>query len=50
MAAASRRQARDVACHVSCYPHRQDPNAPEAQQVYGHAKEAESLAPPVTGA
>ncbi len=41
-----RRQARDLACYVSWYPHWQDPNAPEALQVYGHAKEAESLAIP----
>lgn len=46
MAVTAGRQARDVACYVSWYPHWQDPNAPEALQVYGHAKEAESLAVP----
>ena len=46
MAVSSRRQERDVACYVSWYPHWQDPNAPEALQVYGHAKEAELLTIP----
>jgi len=47
MAVTAGRQSRDVACYVSWYPHWQDPNAPEALQVYGHAKEAEALEVPV---
>jgi len=38
-----KRQERDIACYVSWYPHMQDPNAPEAMQVYGYAKEADEL-------
>ena len=38
-----RRQEQDIACYVSWYPHMQDPNAPEAMQVYGYAKEADEL-------
>lgn len=38
-----RRQEKDVACYVSWYPHLQDPNAPEALQVYGYAKETDEL-------
>jgi carboxymethylenebutenolidase len=38
-----KRQEKDVACYVSWYPHLQDPNAPEALQVYGYAKEADEL-------
>lgn len=38
-----KRQERDLACYVSWYPHWQDPNAPEAMQVYGYAKEADEL-------
>ncbi len=37
------RQQRDIACYVSYYPHLQDPNAPEPQQVYGFAPEIEQL-------
>lgn len=33
------RQKRDLACYVSYYPHWQDPNAPEALQVYSYAPE-----------
>lgn len=33
------RQAKDIACYVSYYPHWQDPNAPEALQVYSYAPE-----------
>jgi carboxymethylenebutenolidase len=33
------RQKRDIACYVSYYPHWQDPNAPEALQVYSYAPE-----------
>ena len=38
-----KRQERDIACYVSWYPHMQDPNAPEAMQVYGYANEADEL-------
>ena len=38
-----RRQDKDIACYVSYYPHLQDPNAPEPQQVYGYAPEIEQL-------
>jgi len=41
------RQERDVACYVSYYPHLQDPNAPEPDQVYGFAPEIEALTIPV---
>lgn len=37
------RQDKDVACYVSWYPHWQDPNAPEALQVYSYAPEVEQL-------
>lgn len=37
------RQARDVACYVSYYPHMQNPNAPEPMQVYRYATEADRL-------
>ncbi len=37
------RQQRNIACYVSYYPHLQDPNAPEPQQVYGFAPEIEQL-------
>ena len=37
------RQAREVACYVSYYPHMQDPNAPEPMQVYRYATEADDL-------
>lgn len=40
------RQLADIACYVSYYPHLQDPNAPEPQQVYGFAPEIEQLALP----
>lgn len=42
-----KRQAQDVACYVSWYPHLQDPNAPEPAQVYGFAPEVEELTIPV---
>jgi len=41
-----KRQARDLACYVSYYPHLQDPNAPEPLQVYGYAPEIEQLTLP----
>ncbi|HWA39491.1 MAG TPA: dienelactone hydrolase family protein [Burkholderiales bacterium] len=40
------RQAK-VACYVSYYPHWQDPNAPEAMQVYQYAPEVDALRMPV---
>jgi carboxymethylenebutenolidase len=36
-----------AACYVSYYPHWQDPNAPEAMQVYQYAPEVDALAVPV---
>lgn len=38
-----KRQQKDLACYVSYYPHWQDPNAPEPEQVYGYAPEIEKL-------
>ena len=38
-----KRQEQDIACYVAWYPHWQDPNAPEAMQVYGYAPEADAL-------
>lgn len=38
-----KRQENDLACYVSYYPHMQDPNAPEAMQVYRYATEADDL-------
>lgn len=43
LAVTFKRQEQDLACYVSWYPHWQDPNAPEAMQVYGYAKEADEL-------
>ena len=43
MAVTLKRQEKEVACYVSWYPHWQDPNAPEALQVYSYAKEASEL-------
>lgn len=40
------RQDDAAACYVSYYPHWQDPNAPEADQVYRFAPEAEQLTIP----
>jgi glyoxylase-like metal-dependent hydrolase (beta-lactamase superfamily II)/dienelactone hydrolase len=41
-----KRQDREIACYVSYYPHLQDPNAPEPQQVYGYAPEIDKLTLP----
>jgi len=41
-----KRQENDIACYVSYYPHLQDPNAPEPQQVYGYAPEIDQLVLP----
>lgn len=42
-----KRQVKDIACYVSYYPHLQDPNAPEALQVYSFAPEVEQFKIPV---
>ena len=42
-----KRQEKDAACYVSYYPHLQDPNAPEALQVYSFAPEVEQFTIPV---
>ena len=42
-----KRQEKDVACYVSYYPHLQDPNAPEALQVYGYAPEVDQVKIPM---
>ena len=42
-----KRQVKDVACYVSYYPHLQDPNAPEALQVYGYAAEVDKMKIPM---
>lgn len=42
-----KRQKKDVACYVSYYPHLQDPNAPEASQVYGYAPEVDQMKIPM---
>jgi carboxymethylenebutenolidase len=41
------RQQDAAACYVSWYPHMQDPNAPEAAQVYRYAAEVDDLTIPV---
>lgn len=41
-----KRQLKDLVCYVSYYPHWQDPNAPEPDQVYGFAPEIEKLTIP----
>lgn len=40
------RQAKDVACYVSVYPHWQNPNAGEPMQVYRYAAEVDGLSIP----
>ena len=42
-----KRQGKDIGCYVSYYPHLQDPNAPEPQQVYGYAPEIDDLILPM---
>ncbi len=42
-----KRQIKDVACYVSYYPHLQDPNAPEPDQVYGYAPEVDQMKIPM---
>jgi carboxymethylenebutenolidase len=46
LAVTQARQGRDLACLVAYYPHWQDPNAPEPDQVYRHAAEIGDLALP----
>ena len=43
VAVAYERQARDVACYVSFYPHWQDPNAVEPLQVYRYHSDLDRL-------
>ena len=43
VAVSRNRQAEHVACYVSAYPHWQDPNSPEPDQVYRYASEADRL-------
>jgi carboxymethylenebutenolidase len=43
VAVSKKRQEDAIACYVSYYPHMQDPNAPEAMQVYRYASEADDL-------
>jgi len=38
-----KRQEKELACYVSYYPHWQDPNAAEPEQVYGYAPEINDL-------
>jgi carboxymethylenebutenolidase len=40
------RQDKAAACYVSYYPHLQDPNAPEPEQIYGYAREIDQLTLP----
>jgi dienelactone hydrolase/glyoxylase-like metal-dependent hydrolase (beta-lactamase superfamily II) len=42
-----KRQDREIACYVSYYPHLQDPNAAEPEQVYGYAAEIDQLTLPM---
>lgn len=42
-----KKQDKDVVCYVASYPHLQDPNAPEPQQVYRYAPEINDLKVPV---
>lgn len=42
-----KRQEKEIACYVSYYPHLQDPNAPEALQVYGYAPEVDQMKIPM---
>lgn len=46
LATTFKRQEKDLACYVSYYPHLQDPNAPEPEQVYGYAREIDELTLP----
>jgi len=42
-----KKQDKEVVCYVSSYPHWQDPNAPEPEQVYRYAPEINDLKVPV---
>ena len=46
VAVSQNRQQDAAACYVSYYPHWQDPNAPEPDQVYRYASEADKLSIP----
>lgn len=46
LATTFKRQEKEVACYVSYYPHLQDPNAAEPDQVYGYAREIDELTLP----
>lgn len=46
LATTFKRQEKEIACYVSYYPHLQDPNAVEAEQVYGYAQEVDQLTLP----
>jgi carboxymethylenebutenolidase len=43
LAVAQERQGKAIACYVGFYPHLQDPNAPEAAQVYQYAPEVDKF-------
>lgn len=47
MALTKHKRMDKVACYISYYPHWQDPNAPEAEQVYRYASEVNELDIPV---
>ena len=47
LATTFKRQEKEIACYVSYYPHLQDPNAPEASQVYGYAAEVDQVKIPM---
>lgn len=47
VAVAFKRQKKDVVCYVSFYPHLQDPNVTEPEQVYRYAPEIDKLEIPV---
>ena len=46
VAVVMKRQENGIACYVSYYPHWQDPNAPEALQVYSYAPEIDDFTLP----
>ena len=46
-AVAQQRQGRQIACYLSYYPHLQNPNAAEPDQVYRYAAEVDRLDIPV---
>ena len=42
-----KKQEKEVVCYVSYYPHWQDPNEPEPNQIYRYANEVNDLKVPV---